>query len=107
MRSWTSWAGAAAAVAAAAVLFVGSAATADTDAFHKALAELDQAIATNPMGVSEASLDSCRAMRKTAELLYKMGKRERAVRRIEACRRLLRLDNQHSALGLEPRGGGG
>jgi len=107
LRRWSSWAGAAAALVVAAVLFGGPAVRADTDAFHKALAALDQAIETNPMGVSEESLESCRAMRRTAELLYKMGKRERAVRRIEACRRLLRLDNQSSEAGFEPRGVGG
>lgn len=107
MRSWASWAGAVAAVAFAAALLVGPGLRAETDAFHKALSELDQLIADNPMGVPEASLESCRAMRKTAELLYKMGKRERAVRRIQACRRLLGLEDEHSGVGFEPRGLGG
>jgi hypothetical protein len=57
-----------------------------------ALAEVDQALETNPHQVSEESLASCRAMRKTAALLYKMGQPVRAYRRLKACRRVLGLE---------------
>lgn len=75
---------------------------AQQDAFDRALAEIDEAIATNPNGVPEQSLESCRAMRKTAVLLRKMGQHTRAVRRIKACRKLLGIDDYRSGLGGEP-----
>ncbi|MDJ0851631.1 MAG: hypothetical protein QNK04_24920 [Myxococcota bacterium] len=68
------------------------------DGFDKALAEIDEALEKNPHNASPESLRSCRSMRKTAVLLRKMGHIERAVRRINSCRRLLGLD------GLAPRG---
>ena len=73
------------------------------DEFDKALAEIDEALETNPHGVSEDSLRSCRAMRKTAILLRKMGKHARAVRRIKACRRLLGLEDYRSGRATDAR----
>jgi len=61
--------------------------------WKRALAEIDEAIETNPNGVSQESLKSCVAMRKTAVLLYKMGQPVRAYRRLKGCRRLLGLDS--------------
>jgi hypothetical protein len=84
----------AAAVAATVVLALPSPVRAD--AFDEALAQIDEALETNPNGVSQESLRTCRAMRKTAVLLRKMGHYERAVRRLKACRRLLGLDDSRS-----------
>ena len=107
MRIWAFWAGAVAAGVAGAALLLAPVSHADMDAFEKALAEIDQALEANPKGVSEDSLNSCRAMRKTAVLLHKMGKHARAVRRIQGCRRLLGLDEYRSEGSVEPRGVGG
>jgi hypothetical protein len=66
------------------------------NAFDKALAQIDEALATNPNGVSEDSLRSCRSMRKTAVLLRKMGHHARAVRRLKSCLRLLGFGDYRS-----------
>jgi hypothetical protein len=60
--------------------------------WQRSLAQVDEALETNPSGVSEESLQSCRSTRKTAALLYKMGHHARAFRRLEYCRMLLRID---------------
>lgn len=73
-------------------LSIAPAARADLEAFKAALAEIDEALATNPYGASPDNLETCRAMRKTSVLLWKMGHRERAVRRLQSCRRLLGLE---------------
>jgi len=62
-------------------------------AFDKVLAQIDEALVTNPHGVSEDSLRSCRAMRKTAVLLRKMGHHARAARRLKSCLRLLGIED--------------
>jgi len=72
------------------------------DDFDRAVAEIQEALETNPMGVSPDSLDTCRAMLKTAVLLRKMGKGARAVRRIKSCRRLLGLDDSLARRTEEP-----
>jgi hypothetical protein len=87
-------------VAAAATLLLALPSSVKADAFDDALAQIDAALETNPNGVSPESIRSCRAMRKTAVLLRKMGHYERAVRRLKACRRLLGLDDYRS---LGPR----
>ena len=69
---------------------------AHADAFDQALAEIDAALETNPNAVSEDSLRSCRAMRKTAILLHEMGRNTRAFRRLKSCRRFLGLDGYRS-----------
>ncbi len=68
------------------------------DAFDQALAEIDQALETNPYSASKESLRTCRAMRKTAILLRKMGHHARAARRLKSCRRLLGIER------IRPRG---
>jgi hypothetical protein len=74
------------------------------DSFDKALAEIDEALATNPMGASDESIKSCRAMRDTAVLLREIGQIARAVRRLKACRRLLRLEAYPSSSLLRAAG---
>ena len=84
----------AAAVAATLVLALPSPVRAD--AFDDALAQINEALETNPNGVSPESLRTCRAMLKTAVLLRKMGHYARAVRRLKACRRLVGIDDYRS-----------
>jgi hypothetical protein len=91
-----------AASAAAALLLLAPVAPAQEDAFDRALAEIDEALETNPRNVPEDSIKSCRAMRDTAVLLRKMGHHARAVRRIKSCRRLLGLDDFQSGRAPEP-----
>jgi hypothetical protein len=62
------------------------------EVWKQSLAQVDEALETNPSEVSEASVNSCRSMRKTAVLLYKMGHHARAFRRLASCRALLRID---------------
>jgi hypothetical protein len=62
------------------------------EVWTRSLAQVDEALETNPSGVSEGSLKSCRATRKTAVLLFKMGHHARAFRRLEYCRELLQID---------------
>ena len=80
------------AAALAVPLALALAPAAQADAFDRAVAEIDEALEKNPHGASPESLRSCRSMRKTALLLRKLGHMERAIRRINACRRLLGLD---------------
>jgi len=80
----------------AASLLVTVPSTAHADSFDKALAEIDEAIETNPHGVSPESIKTCSAMRDTAVLLRKMGHIARAVRRLKSCRRLLGLEGYSS-----------
>ena len=83
-------------LALSAALLVAEPSGAQPDAFQRALADVDRALATNPNGVPEESLNSCRAMRKTAILLYQTGRHERAFRRLNACRKLLKLPELRS-----------
>jgi hypothetical protein len=94
------WTGSLLATAVAATLVMVLPSPVQADAFDQALAQIDEALETNPNGVSPESLRTCRAMRKTAVLLRKMGHYARAVRRLKACRKLLGLDDYRS---LGPR----
>lgn len=64
--------------------------------FEEVLAAIDEALETNPYGVSEDSLRSCKAMRDTAVLLAEMGRYTRAVRRLNACTKLLGMKDFQS-----------
>jgi hypothetical protein len=66
------------------------------DGFDNALAEVDAALESNPYGVPEDNLKTCRSMRKTAVLLKKMGHYERAFRRLKSCRKLLGIEDYRS-----------
>lgn len=85
-RSWRR------AVAAAVVLpFLLAPAPAAAGNFEKYLEQIDRAIAENPKGVSQQNLDACKSMRDMAVKLYKMGRLERAERRLKMCEKLLEL----------------
>ena len=75
---------------------------AHADTFDRELAAIDEALETNPNGVSQESLRSCRAMRKTAILLHQMGRSTRAFRRLKSCRRLLEIDGYRSGSLRDP-----
>jgi hypothetical protein len=75
---------------------------AHADAFDRALAKIDEALETNPNGVSPESLRSCQAMRRTAVLLHEMGRNTRAFRRLKSCRRLLELEGYRSGSLRDP-----
>ena len=75
---------------------------AHADAFDQQLAAIDEALETNPNGVSKESLRSCRAMRKTAILLHQMGRNTRAFRRLKSCRRLLEIDGYRAGSLRDP-----
>jgi hypothetical protein len=66
------------------------------NSYDKALAEITEAMETNPNGASPDSINTCRTMLETAKLLRKMGKIDRAVRRLKACQRLLGIGGQRS-----------
>jgi hypothetical protein len=83
-------------LAAAATLVLALPSAVQADPFEKALAQIDEALETNPHGVSPENLRTCRAMRDTAVLLRKMGRHARAMRRLKACRKLLGLDDYRS-----------
>jgi len=83
-------------LAVAAALMLALPSPVRADAFDDALAQIDEALETNSNGVSQQSLESCRAMRKTALLLRKMGHHARAARRLKACRKLLEIDDYRS-----------
>jgi len=72
------------------------------NAYDRALAEIVAALETNPNAVSPDSIETCRTMLHTARLLRKMGRIDRAVRRLKACRRLLGLE-QHQSRNLPTR----
>ena len=91
-----------AAFAAVSLLLALPANAQQVSAFDKALAQIDEALVTNPHGVSEDSLRSCRAMRKTAVLLRKMGHYARAARRLQSCLRLLGLAEYRSHDARDP-----
>ena len=59
--------------------------------FERAVAQIDQALETNPSGVSEQALRACKSMRDMAVKLYRAGHPTRAERRIKMCRKLLEL----------------
>ena len=74
-----------------AALLLFSPAPVAADAFEKQLAIIDQALETNPSGVTQQALDACKTMRDMAVKLYRMGKPTRAERRLKMCRKLLEL----------------
>jgi hypothetical protein len=80
-----------AAVAVAALLLLVSATPVAADSFEKQIAQIDHALETNPSGVTQQALDACKSMRDMAVKLYKLGKPDRAERRLKMCRRLLEL----------------
>jgi len=55
------------------------------------LAIVNQALKTNPSQVPTEAVDSCRNMRDMAIQLNKMGKRDRAERRLKSCKKLLKI----------------
>jgi len=59
--------------------------------YHHDLAVVNDGLANNPSGVPEDALDACKPMRDMAITLYKMGKKDRAERRLEMCKKLLKL----------------
>lgn len=86
-RGWKRWA---ALLAGAVALLLAAPAAADR--FEQLVAQIDQALATNPAGVPEHNLKACKSMRDMAVKLYRMGKPERAERRLKMCRKLLEID---------------
>jgi hypothetical protein len=102
MRTSRAWTGLLLAALATASLVLALPSPVQADAWDDALAEIDEALETNPNGVSEESLRSCRAMRKTAVLLRKMGQHARAVRRLKSCRKLLGMDELQSGRPSDP-----
>ena len=92
---WTPGVRALAWLAAAAVLALALAPAARAEnAYDRALAEIVEALETNPNAVSPDSINTCRTMLDTAKLLRKMGRIDRAIRRLKACQRLLCLEHQ-------------
>lgn len=92
MREKSTRIGLALVLAALASLLLAPTQMTQKELWERSLAQVDEALETNPSGVSEHSLSSCRATRKTAVLLYKMGHHARAFRRLEYCRELLRIE---------------
>ena len=59
--------------------------------YHRDLALVNNGLERNPSGVPEDAVEACKPMRDMAVTLYKMGKRDRAERRLEMCKKLLKL----------------
>jgi hypothetical protein len=59
--------------------------------YHRDLAVVNDGLANNPSGVPSDAVDACKPMRDMAITLYKMGKKERAERRLDMCKKLLKL----------------
>ena len=59
--------------------------------YHHDLALVNNGLAKNPSGVPQDAVDACKPMRDMAVTLYKMGKKDRAERRLEMCKKLLKL----------------
>ena len=59
--------------------------------YHRDLALVNNGLETNPSGVPEDAVDACKPMRDMAITLYKMGKKDRAERRLEMCKKLLKI----------------
>ncbi len=81
----------AAAFAGAALLLAAPPASANTT-FEQTLKRVDEALETNPAGAPKEAIESCRAMRKTAVLLNKMGRPVRGFRRLKGGLQLLGLE---------------
>lgn len=84
MKKWTS-----ALAALAALILFSPPLLAQT--YAQDLAVVDHALKTNPSQVPTEAVDSCRNMRDMAVQLNKMGKRERAERRLKSCKKLLKI----------------
>lgn len=82
---WTS------ALAAFAALLLFAAEPAAAQYYEKDLAMVNQALKTNPSQVPEEAVEACTSMRDMAIQLNKMGKRDRAERRLKSCKRLLKI----------------
>lgn len=61
------------------------------ESFEQQVARIDEALKTNPSGVTDQALSACRSMRDMAVKLYRMGHAERAERRLKMCHKLLEL----------------
>jgi len=59
--------------------------------FHRDLATVNQALVNNPSQVPKEALDACRTTRDMAITLFKMGKHDRAERRLQSCMQLLKI----------------
>ena len=59
--------------------------------YHRDLALVNDGLQNNPSGVPKDAVEACRPMRDMAITLYKMGKKDRAERRLEACKKLLKI----------------
>jgi hypothetical protein len=59
--------------------------------YEKDLAVVNQALETNPSQVPQEAVDACKSMRDMAVQLNKMGKRDRAERRLKSCKQLLKI----------------
>lgn len=59
--------------------------------YYRDLALVNDGLENNPGNVPQDALDACKPMRDMALQLYKMGKRERAERRLDACKKLLKI----------------
>ena len=84
MKRWT-WV----IVAVAALLLAAAPAVAGE--YHRDLALVNNALENNPSGVPKDAVDACKPMRDMAITLYKMGKKDRAERRLEMCKKLLKV----------------
>lgn len=78
-------------VTAFAVLALLTAAPAVAGDYHQDLPVVNHALEKNPSQVPEEAVDACRPMRDMAVKLYKMGKKARAERRLEMCKKLLKV----------------
>ena len=84
MRKWTSTL-----AALAALIFFSPPLLAQS--YEQDLPVVNQAIKTNPSQVPTEAVESCRNMRDMAVQLNKMGKRDRAERRLKSCKKLLKI----------------
>jgi len=78
-------------IVAVSALSLLTAAPAMAGEYRRDLAVVNDGLANNPSGVPEDALDACKPMRDMAITLYKMGKKDRAERRLEMCKKLLKL----------------
>jgi hypothetical protein len=76
-------------VAVAALLLAAAPAVAGE--YHRDLALVNNGLENNPSGVPKDAVDACKPMRDMAITLYKMGKKDRAERRLEMCKKLLKV----------------
>ena len=85
MKKWT-WV-----IVVAAVLLLLAAAPAAAGEYHRDLALVNNGLEKNPSGVPKDAVEACMPMRDMAITLYKMGKKDRAERRLEMCKKLLKV----------------